>query len=210
MNYGELKAAVQSYLYDRTDLTGSIPTFIELAERRIFRQLRVPANEKIVHFVAHESGSIDLPKDYLEAKILTADSKPLERISDLTHLKAQDKRQASGEPRQFSRIGAQLHLYPRPDTTVDITLVYWYDLSGTLSADIDTNEVLRIAPDVYLHGALVEASAYLGQDSRIGVWKSKLEEGLGSLRQQAVEAEYAGSVVAVKDVYPEWKDHDAY
>ena len=203
MNYGELKAAIQSYLYDRTDLISVIPTFITLAERRLYRVLRVPANEKITHWTAHDSGSIDLPVDYLEAKLVTADSKPLTRISDLNHLRSQDKRVASGEPQEFSRIGAQLHLYPTPDAPVNIAMVYWYDLSGQLTQDTDTHEVLRIASDLYLHGALIEASAYLGQDSRIPVWQAKYAEELAQIRQQAAEAEYSGSITAVRDAYPD-------
>ena len=205
MNYGELKAAIQSYLYDRSDLVTVIPSFIEMAERRIYRVLRVPANERIATFTAHDSGSIDLPVDFLEAKLLTVSQRPMERISDISHLAENDVRGATGEPHSFSRIGAQLHLYPTPEEPVDIKLVYWADLSGTLSADTDTNEILRIAADVYLHGALAEASAYLGQDSRIPVWKAQYAEGLASVQQQAAEAEYAGSVVAVRDAYPERK-----
>jgi hypothetical protein len=132
---------------------------------------------------------------------------PLQRISDLNHLNSQDKRSASGEPKEFSRIGAQLHLYPSPDSTVDLALVYWADLSGQLVQDTDTHEVLRIGADLYLHGALMEASAYLGQDSRIPVWQARYGEELAQIQQQAAEAEYAGSVTAVRDVYPDAKGY---
>ena len=203
MNYGELKEAVQGYLYDRSDLAAVIPTFIDMAERKIYRMLRVPANERIAHFPDHDSGSIDLPVDFLEAKILSVDGVPMTRISDLAHMHEQDRRGASGPPEQFSRIGAQLHLYPTPDDTVNVSLVYWADLSGTLKMDTDTNEMLRIAADAYLHGALVEASAYLGQDSRIPVWQSKYAEAVSAIQQQAAEAEYAGSVTSVRNAYPE-------
>ena len=202
MNYGELKAAVQSYLYDRSDLATVIPTFIAMAERKLFRQLRIPANERIVHFTAHE-GAIDLPTDFLEAKMLTADGVPLVRITDLSHLNNQDKKPAAGVPREFSRIGAQLHMYPNPDYPVDAALVYWADMSGLLINDADTHEVLRCASDVYLHGALGEASAYLGQDSRIPVWQAKYNEGLMAIAQQAAEAEHAGSVIAIRNAYPD-------
>ena len=204
MNYGELQDAIKSYLYDRTDLVAVIPTFIQLAERRIYRMLRVPANETIVRFPAHASGSINLPTDFLEAKILTVGKVPMKRISDLEHLRKQDRRGASGPPREFSRIGAQLHLYPTPDEAVDVALVYWRDMSGSLVQTTDTNEVLRIAADVYLHGALMEASAYLGQDSRIPVWQARYQEELAQIQQQAAEAEYAGSVTTVNNAYPDY------
>lgn len=203
MNYGELKAAIQSYLYDRTDLTQAIPTFIAMAERRIFRQLRVPSNERIVTYPEHDSRSIDLPTDFLEAKTLTWGGLPLDRVSDSRGLNDNYNRSASGQPRLFFRIGAQLHLHPVPDTANDISLVYWADLSGQLINDADTHDMLRIGADAYLHGSLVEASAYLGQDSRVPVWKGQFLEELAALQQQADEAEYAGSVVAVSNTYRE-------
>lgn len=201
MDYGELKAAVKSYLYDRTDLVTIIPTFIELAERRLFRVLRCPANEKIVTWLDHDSASVTIPTDWIEAKIVTAGGAPLKRISDIKYLNNLEASVAAGAPKSFCRIGAELHLYPTPDNPVNISAVYWADLSGQLSADSDTHEVLRIAPDAYLHGALIEASRYLGQDSRIPVWAQQYAQALTEIQSQTDEAEYAGSVVNVSGVY---------
>ena len=210
MNYGELKDAIKSYLYDRTDLAGIIPTFIDLAERKMFRVLRVPANEKIATYSEHVDPSILLPTDFLEAKLLVVDGVPVKRISDLQYLKSTAARSASGVPREFARIGAKLHLFPVPGDTSEISLVYWADLSGQLVADTDTHEILRIAPDAYLHGALMEASSYLGQDSRIGTWSALYQSAMSELQSQAQEAEYAGSVLSVSNVYSNDNDVTSY
>ena len=43
--YDGLKASIANWL-NRTDLATEIPDFIELAENRIFHEVRVPTNEK--------------------------------------------------------------------------------------------------------------------------------------------------------------------
>jgi len=56
-----------------------------------------------------------------------------------------------------------------------VKLSYWADFSG-MNNDDETNSVLRIAPDLYLYGSLMEAEAYLVNDPRVQLWQQKYAE----------------------------------
>ena len=69
-NYGDLKTKILTYLNkDNPEVENEVPTFIALAERKIFRQLRCPSNEKIVTYdpAGETITQLQLPGDYLEA-----------------------------------------------------------------------------------------------------------------------------------------------
>ena len=179
--YGELKTAVGQYLYDRKDLANIIDTFVALSERRIFRLLRCPANEAL-HLVEDlEINRITLPRDYLECKLMTADDRQMGRISDQEYLLRSHSQGAESEPQAFARIGSELLLWPPPAEPVTVKLVYWQDLSGQLVSDSDTNDILRIAPDLYVYGALLEAMPYLAQDERTETWNSLFDQALAQV-----------------------------
>ena len=201
-NYGELKAEVKKYLWDRKLLINQIPGFISLAERKIFRRLRVPAHEKLLDYDPPDGdvpySQLELPGDFLELKFLLRDDQPLQRVSDIKIKAMLNARPAAGLPEMFARIGNRLYLYPTPDSVkYTFSMSYWQDLSNTLQEDEDSHEVLRVAPDLYVFGACAEAAPYLVEDSRIAVWKSLFEEAMLGLENQYKEAEYAGSNVQV-------------
>ena len=200
MNFGELKAAAIAMAYNRRDLAPIIPQYLELAERLIFRVLRVPANEFVLNSDTSD-GVVSVPEDFVEAKLLMVGGTALERISDIDYTARRQGMAAPGRPKYFARIGDHFYLYPAPEKTVPVSLIYWRDLSGQLSADSDTNTVLRIAPDLYINGLMVYLMAYLVHDERVALFKQQFTMGLEQINQQAIEAEYAGSPVHVANAY---------
>ena len=199
--FGELVTTVERYLYDRKDLTELVPTFVRLSEQRIYRLLRVPANEGIYQVEAQSSERVTIPDDFLEAKLVTYDGKVLTRISEQNYIMRLDNNDAPGQTTHFCRIGKEFFLYREPDKTAKFSMLYWKDLSGQLINDNDTNDILRIAPNLYVYGALLEAMPYLAQDSRIDVWNTLFDQALAQINTQATEAEYAGSTVSVSGIY---------
>lgn len=202
-NYGQLRDALRRYLYDRKDMEAIIPTLIQLSERRIFRLLRCPSNEAVYNGTYTAAGLI-LPSDYLEAKLIVIDGQQLERISEQDFVRRLEARPAPGKPKRFARLGKLLYAHPPPDTDdAEISMVYWSDFSGQMTSDNDSNEILRIAPDLYIYGAMIEAMPFLGQDSRAATWNSLFDQAMSQINSQATEAEYAGSTVQVQGAYPE-------
>ena len=83
-NLGELKTAIADYL-DRTDLTAVMPTFIRLAETKIYRNLRTRENEftlQITEATLPEPISpIVLPQNFREFKQINLNDRPIENVS---------------------------------------------------------------------------------------------------------------------------------
>ena len=206
MDLQTLEASVKTYLYNRKDLDASITTFIELAEAKIFREIRVPENEAIFTDQAPEDNilaSIPQPADFLEMKYVLVNEKPVERISDreLKGLLAIDE--APGEPSKFARILNDLVFWRVPDSNYTIELYYWQDLTGNLTDPTDTNKILTAYPDLYLYGVLVEAMPFLVDDARAETWKAMYRDAMDWTTGRAVEQEFSGSPVSVSSMYPD-------
>ena len=209
-NYGELKDTVKGYLFNRKDMDFHIPKLVELSERRIYRSLRCPANEKMGYFQIQTSISerthIEIPRDFLECKYFTmlyADKLVLlERVSDLEMIRLRGLPYFVAEPEKFARLGRTLTWYPKQDIDLlEVQMVYWADYSGQLVEDTDTNEILRIAPDLYVYGALVESEPFLGHDERIPVWNDMFNQALAQINNHAITAEMSGSALDVGTTY---------
>lgn len=191
---GELKSAVAQYL-DRSDLTDKIPLFIQLGERRLFRKLRTPANEKT--FVATSvGGTFAIPADYVATKFLMVNDWPLERISDI---RARQKlfQSVAGVPLEFTTIGNDFVLVPAPDGDYDAELHYYADLSGELVADSDSSNILLACTDLYIYAACLEAAPFLKNDPRLETWKGLFDAGIADVNAQVDDGEYSGSGLAV-------------
>ena len=210
-DYGTLKTAITDWLV--RDAEGlPVADLIGFAERKIYRGfypgtdggfvkgLRTPLNERIATWTANSSASIKIPADYLEAKMFTCNDRPLERL-DGAQVLGRQADSLIAEPTAFGRVGAEFYLDPPPDGAYEFNLVYYADLSGGLSDDEDTNELLRVAPDIYLYGALREAEPYLKNDARVATWTALFVSGLEALNQQAFDAELSGSPLTVQSPY---------
>jgi hypothetical protein len=220
-NYRDLQDAVIDWL-NRDDLNTRVPTFIYLAERKIFRRYRAPSNEKTLTYrlrssPQYDSGGstsigteialtnyIDLPIDYLEALTVQQNGVPIKRdsLTELQRLTA--ARPGSSEITHFARERKRLLLWPFPDGDVDIRLIYYADFSGLFTADNSDNDVLRTAPDLYLYGSLVQAEPFLRSPEELAlleVWKGLFEEAFTEVDYQDTEDERSGSNVTVKSAW---------
>jgi hypothetical protein len=193
--YSELKSAIADWL-NRTDLTNQIPDFITLAENRISHELRIPAIEKsIILNVA--SGYATLPSDFLEAKDVFCNYDPLTRVS-LSEIHRLESR--SGTPELFARETYRLMFYPTPVGDDDeIRMIYYYDV-GRLSDSQTSHVLLDLAPELYLYGALVEATDYLGGD-QLGAYEAKFQAAMSRLVKHSRDSEVAGATPIVSSGY---------
>jgi len=194
--YDGLKASIANWL-NRNDLTAEILDFIELAENRIFHEVRVPTNEKTVLLTLSSDGYATLPSDFLEIKDIFWNYVPLDRISliDLYGYVS-----ASGNPTFFARETYRLKFFPTP-TVLDsdeLRMIYYYD-AGRLSSTDTTNVLLSLAPELYLYGALVEAANFLGSDSQ--KWEIGYQQAFGRLVKHARDSEVSGSTSQVNSGY---------
>lgn len=158
--YAELQTAVGRWL-QRTDLTAMIPDFIALAEADFNRNLRVSGQVTRAD-VAASSRWTDvsgLTDSLVEIKSISTTSGgvrfPLEYIAP----DASQQFNTSGSPRYWTRIGDEIGVFPPPDGTYTLELIYYAKVPA-LSDSATTNFLLVDAPDVYLYRSVIEGANY--------------------------------------------------
>lgn len=208
-SYTTLKSEVAEWL-NRADLTTPIETFIQLANKRIARDLAgATAFTAISSTTATNWVLDDHPDVYLYATLIEAapylkdDARVPVWKSEYAERVAAVRRARTATDYDFTTYsGLQTAIQgwlDRDDlvgaTKSFITLaerkfirdprVRDPDGAATsisaLSGAAPTNWLLTSHPDIYLYGALVEAAPYLGDDPRVVVWEAQLERRLNEL-----------------------------
>jgi hypothetical protein len=169
--FSGLKTTIADYL-NRDDLTSIIPSFITLAEAKFNRKLRTR------QMIKRATATIDtqyfaFPSDWLQAKEFILNTNPITQMEYVTDKQANELRQDSivgvGKPTYYTIVGTQIEVIATPDTGYTGELTY-YGKIPALSDSNTSNWLLAYAPDLYLYGALLEASPYLKDDERLAVW----------------------------------------
>ena len=180
--YSGLKTTIADYL-NRDDLTSVIPSFITLAEAKFNRKLRVR------QMVKRATATLDtqyfaFPADFLQAKEFQLNTNPITILQFVTQNQGDygsaSQYIATGKPQFYTIIGTQIEVIPTPDTSYTGELTY-YGKIPVLSDSNTSNWLLAYAPDLYLYGALLEASPYLKDDERLAVWGSLYTGSIGDI-----------------------------
>jgi hypothetical protein len=196
--YSELKTSIADFL-NRDDLTSVIPDFITLAEAQMERELRHYSMEK------RSTAEVDtryseLPSDFLEPirMHLEEQSTRLELISldDMLELR-QDSNNTSGRPTSYAITGGAIEVYPTPDATYNLELLYYASIAK-LSDSNTSNWILASHPDAYLYGALLQSAPYLKDDARMQVWSMLYAGAVQSINTQSNRAKHGGSGLRLK------------
>lgn len=170
-SYSGLKAAIAGWL-NREDLTDRIDDFIDLAEARFNRELRVNA------MVARSSTIITddyvtLPDDWLQHIALSVDglADAAEYVGTKEFYDAVDDGY-TGTPRYYTIVGDAVRFLPAPSPTATVEITYYQKLPA-LSDTQTSNWLLARSPDLYLTGSLMEAEPYLMNDERVTLWAAR-------------------------------------
>lgn len=86
---------------------------------------------------------------------------------------------------------------PPPSSTTTATIEYYSRLQ-VLSATVTTNWILEDYPDLYLYGSLLQATAYIGDDARLGLWKTAYDAALDACMASGKRARNSGPNLAMR------------
>lgn len=179
----------------RNDITTDIANvFIDQAISRIQRTLRVPAMEKIVEFTTVlDQRSIIIPGDFLSMREFYSGDCEVTYLP-MGRFLARGKN--VGDPKNYTRVGGELLLSPRPLRGTELTLVYYGEIPD-LVEDTDTNFLCAIAPDLLVYGALCFAADHF-VDDRKGAFEEAFNRIYDELEEQAllVEIEQPGMAIS--------------
>lgn len=197
-NYSDLKTEIANYL-GRDDLTSQIPTFIQLAEKRLERDLRIRQMLKVVEATTTAGDStVGMPEDFLAMKDIHIESDPIRtlKFQSTSNFYRNARPNDRGVPIDYTLLGSEFKLAPTPDSAYTLRMVYYYQ-PDILSDSNTSNLFLANCPDLLLYGALAEAEPYLMNDERIATWASLYDRGLASLRASDDDSEYPSSPMSI-------------
>lgn len=195
MTFETLKQDVQRYLERGATFASDpivfeqIPRLINLAERRIARELKVQG------FIAVVSGTLvpgqsvyakpDRWRDTVSINIGTGDAlanRTTVYTRDYEYCRAYWPNESeTGTPLFYSDYNYDNWLFvPTPDVAYPFEVLY-YELPPLLDDTIQTNWLTEYAPQLLLYGALLEATPFLKNDERIGTWQQYYDRAASML-----------------------------
>jgi hypothetical protein len=198
-NYSDLKTTVANYLA-RTDLTVQIPDFIQLAEVRLRRDLRIRQMLKsVTTTTTGGDATVSLPDDFLQLRDLFVDTNPARDLQYVTPsiFSRNGRTTESGLMVFYTILANEIKFAPVPDTNYTLEMLYYG--APTLLSDANvSNAFLATCPDLLLYGSLIEAESYLMNDPRIPVWANMYKNGIDSLNASDDAAETSGVPLQMK------------
>jgi len=160
MNYTDLQANIATYMH-RTDLTTVIPTFIQLAESSLFREISPPETEVVATGVT-VSGYAVLPADFGTLQRITVTSSGVTRALEYINL-ANVGTEVQQNPGYYTFEAGKLRIYGTSDGQA-YTLHYLPGMEA-LSDTNTSNWLLANAPDLYLYASCLEGAKYIRDDT---------------------------------------------
>ena len=197
-SYSDLKTTIASYLA-RSDLTAMIPTFIQLAELRLRREVRT--RQMLVVATAFTTGgdsTVGLPTDFLEMRDIHVNTNPITTLAYSAPNAFYNSYRAteSGKPTDYTVLATELQLSPVPDSAYQLQMLYYaqpYFLSDTNTGNI----FLTNYPDALLYASLGEAEPYLMNDARLQTWASLYDRSISSIALADQSSEYSGQPMSM-------------
>ncbi len=195
MTFTTLKQDVQRYL-ERGDTFASdpivfeqIPRLINLAERRIARELKIQGFINVVTTTVEAGQSVitkpDRWRDTVSIMIGTGaenDERKSLYTRSYEYIRSYwpDATQ-TGEPVFYSDYDYNHWLLvPTADTQYPVEILY-YQLPPLLDDEQETNWLTENAPEILLYGTLLEATPFLKNDERIPVWQNMYDRAAAML-----------------------------
>jgi hypothetical protein len=193
--FATLKQDVQRYLERGSTLASDpivyeqIPRLINLAERRIARELKIQGFINVVTTTLNAGQSVyDKPdrwRDTISINIGTGTGNKQRKTlftRDYEYARSYwpDESQTS-EPVFYSEYDYSHWLIsPTPDTAYPVEILY-YELPPLLDDSTQTNWLSEYAPQLLLYGTLLEATPFLKNDDRISVWQQMYDRAAAML-----------------------------
>jgi hypothetical protein len=201
-NYTNLQTSIADFL-NRDDLTSVIPTFIQLAEAQMQREIRHWKME--ARTGGQQTGGdqyMQIPADWLETIRLHLTGSGTSAVTmtsraAMADIRAKNEDVSTVAPYYYTHADGQFELYPTPSEDTDIELLYYQKIPA-LSASNSTNWLLEDAPDAYLYGSLLHSAPYLAEDARVAVWAQMYSSAVVNVNNASEQARYSGSGMTLK------------
>ena len=202
--YTDLQTAIARWL-DRSDLTGLISDFIELAEDQMNRDLRVMAMETQVT-IPIVGDTYPLPDGFLEMRNIFVDGNPRRKLRFLSPeaLTLSFPYQNESPTEAYTIKNSNIVIAPPNEGTLSNSqniIVDYYKRFDKLSATNTTNWLTQNAFDLLLFSGLSEANSYLLNQTAFEVWQARYQNSLERLNTTHENARFSGAAIEVRSPY---------
>jgi len=191
VNYSQLSTLIQEYCEStEQSFVANIPTFVQLAEERIYNSVQIPAIRKnSTATMTIGNKYMSLPSDWLSTFSLAVFNPSNNEYTYLLNKDVNYIRQAYpdaddlGRPDYYAIWDADtMILGPAPDLAYTAELHYYY--YPTSIVDASTSWLGTNFETVLLYGSLREAYTYLkGEQDMMNYYEQKYQESLGLLKR---------------------------
>lgn len=194
-------------ILNRNDLTDALATtFIQQAQTRIERKLRVPGMETIGAIGGSATSPTDqiiIPSNFLALKLLYTQGPSggldLMSFKDVSHFFMEQKRGGGVVPRFYTRIGGSFLITPVLQPGNDIWMAY-YASQPQLIAPTDQNFWTISCADLLTYGALSFACDYF-VDDRVQSFEARFNQLATDIAEQGQDTDMETSGMAIAPAY---------
>jgi hypothetical protein len=188
MNYATLSAKIQEYVQStETSFVANIPTFVQLAEERIYNSVQIPAiRRNQIGTLTANNKYLTLPGDWLAtfslAVIASDGSQEFLIDKDVNFIRqSYPSPTDTGVPAYYAIFDQDtLILGPTPDSNYQVEMHYYYQPESIVTTG--TSWLGDNFESVLLYGSLREAYTYLkGEQDMMQNYEQKYQEALALL-----------------------------
>ena len=176
--YSELKTSIADYL-NRADLTSVIPTFIDLAEAQINRDVRHWQMENRAT-TTFDGRYATRPSDWIMTQRMHLTGGSTTAMTLISSQAMSEKRMSTN------------NTSGTPDASYTGEVLYYQKIPALTDSNT-SNWLLGYAPDVYLYGALIHSAPYLAEDGRTSIWASMYQAAVDQLNLQSETSKTSGA-----------------
>lgn len=195
-------------MLNRNDCTDALATqFVQMAQTRIERTLRVPGQETIGTITGNDTSPTDqiiIPADFLAMKYLyTPGPNGMELMGhkDITHFFALQNHQGTS-PKYYSRVGGSFLIAPVLAPGANIWFVY-YASQPQLINPTDANFFTISCADLLTYGALSFACDYF-VDDRTAAFEQRFSQLMGDIADQGRDTDWEQSDMAISPSHTDY------
>lgn len=215
VDYPSLQSAVANWMAraGNADLVANIPDFVAFAEARInfgsddpdflsppLRVAQMEIAATTLTFLA-STNSVTLPRGMLQPRRAYVSGNPIQKLTYVTPNQMDSALAAypNGPPEEFYTImGGAMVLASAVNTAMSVVVGGYVQLPS-LSTSNTVNWLLAVHPGLYLAGAMLEASLFIGgDDQEAAKWARIFTAHIRSFQKQDLKGRYGGDALQMK------------
>lgn len=212
-DYASLQTAVINWMVQsgNSDFSSNVTDFISLCEARFnfgsddpqypspplrVSQMEIPSTTLTV---INSTNTVSLPSDFLQLRRAYLTGNPIQKLTYVTP-NQMDSTLANfpAGPPEFFTIMAGMIVLPSPVQTTQTLVGGYYQKVPALSTSNTVNWLLTAHPGMYLAGANLEASLFLGDDDSAAKWARVFTGHTRSFAKSDRNARFNGDALQIK------------